>query len=325
MPFHSRRGPRASVQAIGAAAVLAMFGCSSADETVRIDTDGAQVSLVAAGSAEGSEAACRAVSESRDLPSDVRETSGLAQSRSAPHRFWTHNDAGNEPVLFAIDTAGKLAGRVRVPGATLVDWEDIEAGPCEAGSCLYVADIGDNDGKRDSVTVYVVPEPAADGATASRATAIHAKYPDGSRDAEALFVLPSGDVYIVTKGRETDIALYRLPKGGQRAGKATTLERVRDLWPEPKNQDDRVTAATASPDGKWVAIRTLSALHLYPAAALTGKGKVSPVTTDLGSVGGKQGEAVVLQNDGTVWLTSEAAKKKERAQLTRLQCTLGGA
>ena len=31
--------------------------------------------------------------------------------------------------------------------------------PCGNGSCLYIADIGDNDAKRKEVTIYRVPEP----------------------------------------------------------------------------------------------------------------------------------------------------------------------
>ena len=287
----------------------------------------AGVALVAGGTGgtggRGGTGECRVVEGVRQLPADVRESSGLARGGRSAGLFWTHNDAGNAPVLYAVDTAGRLAGRVTVGGARLVDWEDIASGPCASGHCLYVGDIGDNSGKRQSVTVYVVPEPAAKAATAS-ATALHFRYPDGPRDAEALFVLPSGDIYIVSKGRESAIALYRASKANQKPGGTATLERVRDLAPQPKNARDRVTAATASPDGRWVAIRTYRELHLYPADALTRSGKLSPVTSDLTRLGEKQGEAVALANDGTVWLSSEGSRK-ERAQLSRMACSLGGA
>jgi hypothetical protein len=55
---------------------------------------------------------------------------------------------------------GRRAAR---PGAgdrrAVTDWEDVAAGPCPGGRCLYVADIGDNTASRPSVTVYRVPEP----------------------------------------------------------------------------------------------------------------------------------------------------------------------
>ena len=265
---------------------------------------------------------CRVAQPPRDLPAEVRESSGLARGRAA-NLFWTHNDAGNEPVLYAVDTAGRLAGKVRVEGAKLVDWEDIGSGPCASGHCLYIGDIGDNGAKRESITVYVVPEPAA-SATSAKASALHLRYPDGPRDAEALFVLPSGDLYIVTKGRESSIELYRAANAARKAGSTATLERVREIASEPKNERDRVTSAAASPDGRWVVIRTYRELHIYPAAALTGAGKVSPVTTSLAALGEKQGEAVALANDGTVWLSSEGSKKS-RAQLSRMSCALGAA
>jgi hypothetical protein len=268
-----------------------------------------------------------ATGRSRALPGEVRETSGLARSRSAPHVLWTHNDAGGEPVLFAVDTAGALLARVRVEGATHVDWEDMDAGPCEAGTCLYVGDTGDNDGERSSVTIYTLPEPPVGGASpppGARATAYPARYPDGRWDSEAFFVLPSGDVYLVTKGRRGPIALYRYP-APLRAGATATLERVRELWPEPKSEDGRVTAASASPDGRWVAIRTYRTLWLFPADRLVGTGPLEPAAVDLAPLREPQGEAVALGGDGTVWLTSEAAKKRAAPVLSRMACSLGAA
>ena len=282
------------------------------------------LALVAGGTGKADETGgtddCRVMRSSRELPADVRESSGLARGRTA-NLFWTHNDAGNAPVLYAVDTAGRLVGQVRVTGATHVDWEDIASGPCESGHCLYVGDIGDNEAQRRSVTVYEIPEPAANAGSV-KATALHLRYPDGPHDAEALFVLPAGDIYIVTKGRESAIALYRAPRAARKAGGTVALERVREIASQPKNERDRVTSATASPDGRWVAIRTYRELHIYPADALTGSARLSPVTTDLSPLGEKQGEAVVLANDGTVWLSSEGSKK-QRARLSRIACTLG--
>jgi len=290
------------------------------------DSERGEPAVAAAQSAAEAAPACEATGSIRALPKEVRETSGLAWSRSAPHLLWTHNDAGGEPVLFALDTAGALVARVRVEGATHVDWEDMDAGPCDGGTCLYVGDTGDNDGARSSVTIYTLPEPSTDGGSA-RATAHPARYPDGRWDSEAFFVLPTGDVYLVTKGRRGPIALYRYP-APLRAGTTATLERVRELRPQPKSEDGRVTAASASPDGRWVAIRTYRTLWLYAADRLVGTGPVEPVAVDLAPLRESQGEAVALGDDGTVWLTSEAAKKRDAPTLSRMTCTLdasGGA
>ena len=267
---------------------------------------------------------CRVASSGSPLPEEVRETSGLAQSRRDRNLFWTHNDAGNGTDLFAVDGSGKLVGRVRVRDAEAVDWEDLVAGPCEGGNCLYVGDIGDNDAERESITIYEIPEPDPRAAQTEPARVLHARFPDGPRDAEALFILPSGDLYVVTKGRETPITLYRYP-APHRAGEVVTLERVRDLAAEPRTDEDRVTSATATPSGSWVGIRTYRTLLLYPAAALVGGGAATPTRVDLTPLGEDQGEALVLTDDGTVWVSSEAGNKDAPPRWGRLQCTFPSA
>src|SRR5262245_45881211 len=100
----------------------------------------------------GAEQPCRIASGLSRLP-DLPEASGLAASRRNPGVLWTHNDSG-DPFVFAITSTGGVKGRVRVTGAQVWDWEDIAVGPCPKGTCLYIADIGDNDRRRRSVTIY---------------------------------------------------------------------------------------------------------------------------------------------------------------------------
>lgn len=70
------------------------------------------------------------------------EASGIAASRGVPGRFWTHKDSG-QPLVFALDARGVVDGQIAVPGAKVDDWEAVAVGPCSAGSCVYVGDIGD--------------------------------------------------------------------------------------------------------------------------------------------------------------------------------------
>ncbi|HEX9107875.1 MAG TPA: hypothetical protein VF832_11615, partial [Longimicrobiales bacterium] len=156
-------------------------------------------------------AACAPALRVADLPSVLNESSGLAASRRHPGVLWTHNDSDGEPAVYAIDTRGRLLGTVRVTGARNVDWEDIALGPCAAGDCLYIGDIGDNDAVRGEVQLYRVPEPAPGDAATAPAERLTLVYPDGPRDAEALFVLPDSSVYIVSKGRKSPVAVYRVP------------------------------------------------------------------------------------------------------------------
>ena len=140
---------------------------------------------------------CTAAGPPRPLDAEIHESSGAAVSRAHAGIFWTHNDSG-EPLLYAVDAEGRTAGRVRITGAAVEDWEDVALAPCPAGGdCLYVADIGDNDAERPSVTVYRVREPAPNASASAPAEAIRLRYPDGAHDAEAMFVL-DGAIHVVT-------------------------------------------------------------------------------------------------------------------------------
>ena len=92
----------------------------------------------------------------------ITESSGLVASRTNPGAYWTHNDSGDGPFIYAFDTRGDSHGVFRVTGAQARDWEDIAIGPGPQSnrSYLYIGDIGDNDELRSEVVVYRVLEPA---------------------------------------------------------------------------------------------------------------------------------------------------------------------
>src|SRR5215208_316535 len=54
----------------------------------------------------------------------VNESSGIAASRLDPGLFWTHNDSGDDPFIYAFDREGKRRGVWRVRQAEARDWED---------------------------------------------------------------------------------------------------------------------------------------------------------------------------------------------------------
>lgn len=118
---------------------------------------------------------CRTVGPRTPLPPEVRESSGAAEATTWPGAlFWTHNDSGHTPHLFAVAEDGSLVARLRVAGAQNVDWEDMAAAPCPveggagdagaavgAGRCLYIGDVGDNRERRPALDLYRIPEPSA--------------------------------------------------------------------------------------------------------------------------------------------------------------------
>lgn len=267
-------------------------------------------------------AACRIMVRDLTLPEDIREASGVAFSRTLQGVLWTHNDSGNEPALFAIDGRAGAVGTLAVP-AEIRDWEDMALGPCPQGSCVYMADTGDNGRGSDPVTLLVAPEPRSASAPVGPIRRYTAQYPDRvARDAEAMFVLPSGDVYLITKGSRHPIEIFRWPTP-LREGPPVMLVPVRGLGERPDQPGDRVTGAGASPDGRFVAVRTYSLLNVYRTADLLGGGSPTPVRrTDLVPLGEAQGEGVALADDGTVALVSEGHGKHVPGTLSLLHCPL---
>lgn len=255
------------------------------------------------------------------LPRGLSETSGVAVSRAHPRVIWTHNDSGNEPEVSFLGLSGGLAGQVRVAGVRLIDWEDMSLAPCDSGSCLYVGDIGDGQARRREIAVLRFPEPDPTSGTVARAERFPARYPDGARDAEAMFVLPSGQIHLVTKGRTGGIALFRYPLP-LTPDRTVTLESVRVLAEGAQPLDRQVTGASASPDGSRVAIRTYRYVQIWRTAALLGGEPTPDLVVDLGHLGEPQGEAVALLDNGTLVLTSEGGFPGAVGSLSILQCPL---
>lgn len=260
---------------------------------------------------------CEVTARSRALPADVRETSGLARSPRTAGLFWTHNDSGNEPILFGLDEDGRIVARVRIEGARFEDWEDLAAAGCPEGNCLLLGDIGDNHARRNEVAVHLVAEPGREDRGTRVVRSLRAAYPDGPQDAEAVFG-HRGETYVVTKGRHGPIGLYQFPPASGSAGK---LRKVRELWPQPADRRDWVTGATTTPDGRWVVVRTYGTLHFFTAGDLL-NGKGPAARFDLTALDIPQGEAIAVANNGTVWLTSEAKRKKDLPEWSRLSCRL---
>lgn len=277
---------------------------SSSRRTLRLIGGLALLPLVCtaeSGESGAADPACR-IEMTAPLPNRLRESSGVAQGRR-DGLLWTHNDSEKRARLYGLDAAGEVRATVRVTGAEVEDWEDIAHGPCPDGTCLYVADIGDNAANRDHITVYRIPEPDSSATESTEAVRLDARYPDGPHDAEALFILSTGRLYVVSKGERRAIGVYAFPERPA-PGAVSELELVRHLSSGPVERNARVTGAAASPDGRYVALRSLTALAIYRTAGLLGDGEPA-LTFDLRPVGERQGEGVDLSADGTVVLTSE--------------------
>lgn len=195
----------------------------------------------------------------RIRPEAVRESSGIVASRQHPGVFWTHNDSGNPPVLYAITRDGQLIREYPV-AADNTDWEDIATD--DAGR-LYIADVGNNRRDREEVRVLRVDEPDPRAPLQGRPAPLRVtanwrlRYPAAPFDCESLFVM--GDhAYILPKRLNASPAeIFRFDIS-RPAPRPVTPERVAEL---PAIRAP-VTAADVSSDGKRLAVLTVLGPYL---------------------------------------------------------------
>ncbi|HET9217638.1 MAG TPA: hypothetical protein VFR18_11700 [Terriglobia bacterium] len=245
--------------------------------------------------------------------SEVPEASGLAVSRRDPELIWSHNDSGNETVLFALNSSGVVLGQVRVP-IQMHDWEDLSAARCPSGDCLYLADIGDNRLSRPKVQIYRVPEPSPDDEKTPPPEVVTARYADGPRNAEAAFVI-NGDIFVITRDRTGGLYRSTVPALG---ATELTLERIATL------DLAVVTDAEASPDEKSVVVRTSDEAVFYWTADLLRGNDIPYLRVPIDGLKESQGEGVAVDAHGMLYLASEGRFWSRRGRLLTLRCQLPG-
>lgn len=241
----------------------------------------------------------------------ITESSGLAASPCQTNVLWTHNDSGDKPNIFAINTKGEMLADFRVKGAENYDWEDIAAFKNPNGDCfLYIGDIGNNKRLRGEVTIYRVKEPQIsenNSRFTENADAIKVTYPDFRHDAETLMIHPkTGDIYILTKRLSGASAVYKLA-ANYSLDKTNTLEKITDFT-VPAVPNGFLTGGDISPDGKRVIL-----CDYFQAYELVLSGdaknfdeiwKKKPLKIELGER--SQGEAIGYSADGnSIFATSE--------------------
>jgi hypothetical protein len=260
----------------------------------------------------------------------IDESSGIAASRTTPAIYWTHNDSGDGPFIYALDDHGHNRGVWRVSGAAAYDWEDIAAGPgpIPGTNYLYIGDIGDNAGRRSQIIVYRVPEPTITAAEVGMkrsnahltetAEIIRLRYPDGKHNAEALMVHPvTGKIYIVTKIEFGNAGVYEADPA-QASADVTTLGRVGELS-VPTVFGGMITGGDISPDGLRVALCDYVQGYeiVLPDAAsafnLIWKQPLKPI-----AIGQReQGEAIGYRLDGNALLATSEGRPAPLIEVVR--------
>ncbi|MEW5737351.1 MAG: hypothetical protein AB1938_00410 [Myxococcota bacterium] len=256
---------------------------------------------------------------------ELLELSGLVASRAHPGVLYAHNDSGDTARFFALSTSGEALGRFLLPGAVARDWEDIALGPCDAGACLYLGDIGDNNFVRTDYAVFRVAEPAAlpaDGGTVSVAfERIAYEYPGGDKhNCESLFAHPvTGRLYLVTKENSGPSQVYRFPEALDPQG-VNVLDYVATLT-VPTPTDGRLTGADVSPCGDAVLLRMYNRMVelRLPAGEANFEALFSAPPLQVPVAGELQGEAVAYSADGMSYFTA-SERVTDPVQLNEVRC-----
>lgn len=252
--------------------------------------------------------------------SNIREASGLARSQRQDNVFWVINDNGAKEWVHAINPRGKRVGEFDLKKSDNVDWEDLASFSIDGKPYLLVADIGDNDAKYKSRTLYVVEEPvAARNEKARVAWRVKFRYPDGPRDAESAAVdIENRRALLLTK-RDIPPVLYEVPLQSDDDKKITArwLGTITSL-PPPSRQD--VEFAPKTKDWHWQPVGMDISADNFAAVILTYRAvyyytrqpeqdwfdalNTRPVRVSLGNF--KNAEAIAFGNDTrTVVVTGE--------------------
>lgn len=233
----------------------------------------------------------------------LAELSGLAVVGDG---LWAMADGGRRVELYRLDPSTCAVVDSRIVAVDPYDAEDLAVG---FDGTLWVADTGDNERRRPTVAVIVVPR-------AGEPQVHRLTYPDGPHDAEALLVGADGVPTVITKevGRA---AVYR-PEGVLTGPEPTALVHVADVELPPSDTvggpigqfgGRTATGAALSPDGTVVALRTYTDAWLFAIPAGDSRRIVDalrgvPVRVPLPDE--PQGEAVAFTADGALLSGSES-------------------
>ena len=148
------------------------------------------------------------------LPSAIQETSGLAKHDNV---LWTINDSGDAAIVYALSETQDILKRVKIAGAINTDWESL----AQDSTYLYIADCGNNRGRRSQIEIYKVRWSdlvKAQNGSSVVSTQLNIKYGDYAGvtqrdhnfDCEALTVVES-ELWLFTKNRGDERTnLYRI-------------------------------------------------------------------------------------------------------------------
>ena len=198
--------------------------------------------------------------------------------------FVTVNDSGDGGRIFTVDRTGETVGTT----SWADDPTDTEALAPAGDDEVWVGDIGDNPGARDSITVLRVP--FGPGERTVTPAAYELVYPDGAHDAEALLAHPrTGQLFVVSK----DIfggTMYAAPE-------ELSADGPNELTPVVDTKAF-VTDGAFFPDGRSYVLRDYGNAAIY---SFPGHERLASFRLPAQ----RQGEGIAVAEDGSVHVNTE--------------------
>lgn len=149
------------------------------------------------------------------LPENVLESSGLIYYNS---RLVTHNDSGNSPQLYELDSLGsQILRTITITNATNIDWEDIT----QDDTYIYIGDFGNNSGDRQDLSIYRIEKSEFANFSEVNAEIINFTYEDQTDysqtqnsdwDAEALVHFNDQLLIFTKQWQSNGTVAYAIPK-----------------------------------------------------------------------------------------------------------------
>lgn len=172
----------------------------------------------------------------------LMEASGISASRVSSDVYFSVNDSGNPPQLFAVGSDGSDLATWPIAYHEHHDFEDISGFRFNRKNYLLIADTGDNFYWRPYVTLLVIEEPdltSADRASLKPVWSFNVRYPKGARDVEAVAVDVESEKILLISKRRIPAEVFEVPlKPGVSEVTARKVAALTGI-PEPSARDLR--------------------------------------------------------------------------------------
>lgn len=200
----------------------------------------------------------------------LHENSALVNVEGSGRGFWSIADSGSAPALYRLDDKGTIQQTFPIDGPKNTDWEDMAS---DGGQRLFIADVGDNFGRRAVLSVIEVGLSQAQSPISKPIAVYNFRYPlpnltlANNYDAEGLVFL-GGQLYLFTKRRgDTGSEIYRLMAEPSMASKVQAATRIAQIeLAQPGawfHFGQMVTAASIDREARRIAVLTYRNVLVY--------------------------------------------------------------